>query len=48
MALYSMGVPIFFASFALGAVIAANFGWRMAFFVVGMPGVLLGGCVPDA
>lgn len=43
LALYSMGVPIgTFAGFALGAVIAANFGWRAAFFVVGIPGVLLG------
>lgn len=43
LALYSMGVPIgTFAGFALGAVIAANFGWRMAFFVVGIPGVVLG------
>lgn len=43
LALYSMGVPIgTFVGFALGAVIAANFGWRMAFFVVGIPGVVLG------
>ncbi len=43
LALYSMGVPIgTFAGFALGAVIAANFGWRAAFFIVGIPGVLLG------
>lgn len=42
LALYSMGVPIgTFAGFALGAVIAANFGWRAAFFIVGIPGVLL-------
>lgn len=42
LALYSMGVPIgTFAGFALGAVIAANYGWRAAFFVVGIPGVLL-------
>lgn len=43
LALYSMGVPIgTFAGFALGAVIAANYGWRAAFFVVGIPGVVLG------
>lgn len=42
LALYSMGVPIgTFAGFALGAVIAANFGWRAAFYLVGVPGVLL-------
>jgi predicted MFS family arabinose efflux permease len=43
LALYSMGVPIgTFAGFALGAVIAANYGWRAAFLIVGIPGVLLG------
>lgn len=42
LALYSMGVPIgTFAGFALGAVIAENFGWRAAFFAVGLPGVAL-------
>lgn len=42
LALYSMGVPIgTFAGFALGAIIAANFGWRAAFYLVGVPGVLL-------
>lgn len=42
LALYSMGVPIgTFAGFALGAVIAANYGWRAAFMLVGIPGVIL-------
>lgn len=42
LALYSMGVPIgTFAGFALGAVIADTFGWRAAFFAVGLPGVAL-------
>lgn len=42
LALYSMGVPIgTFAGFALGAIIAANYGWRNAFYLVGIPGVLL-------
>jgi predicted MFS family arabinose efflux permease len=37
-----MGVPIgTFVGFALGAVIAENFGWRAAFFAVGLPGVAL-------
>jgi predicted MFS family arabinose efflux permease len=37
-----MGVPIgTFAGFALGAVIAENYGWRTAFFAVGVPGVAL-------
>jgi predicted MFS family arabinose efflux permease len=43
LALYSMGVPIgTFGGFAIGAIIAANYGWRAAFFMVGLPGVLLG------
>lgn len=43
LALYSMGVPIgTFGGFAIGAIIAANYGWRAAFFMVGIPGVLLG------
>lgn len=42
LALYSMGVPIgTFAGFALGAVIAANYGWRAAFMLVGVPGIIL-------
>jgi len=42
LALYSMGVPIgTFVGFALGAVIAANYGWRAAFMLVGVPGVAL-------
>jgi MFS transporter, Spinster family, sphingosine-1-phosphate transporter len=42
LALYSMGVPIgTFLGFGVGAVIAENFGWRTAFFAVGLPGVAL-------
>jgi predicted MFS family arabinose efflux permease len=42
LALYSMGVPIgSFAGFAIGALIATHFGWRAAFFAVGLPGVVL-------
>jgi predicted MFS family arabinose efflux permease len=43
LAFYSMGVPVGSAlGFVVGAVIAANFGWRAAFFAVGIPGVILG------
>jgi predicted MFS family arabinose efflux permease len=38
---YSMGIYIgILIGFALGGVIAQNFGWRTAFLVVGIPGVL--------
>ncbi len=40
--IYSLGIPfgIMFGLFAGGA-IADAFGWRMAFFIVGIPGVIL-------
>jgi MFS family permease len=42
LALYSLGVPAgTMLGVALGARVAADYGWRMAFFVVGLPGVLL-------
>ena len=42
LALYSLGVPIgSMLGAALGAGVAAEYGWRMAFFVVGLPGVVL-------
>jgi len=42
LAFYSLGVPIgTMAGFAIGAIIAQQFGWRIAFFAVGIPGVLL-------
>lgn len=41
-ALYSLGVPLgATAGIALGGWVAAEFGWRMAFFAVAAPGVLL-------
>jgi MFS family permease len=42
LALYSLGVPFgsMFGS-ALGGWIAANYGWRAAFYAVGLPGLLL-------
>jgi predicted MFS family arabinose efflux permease len=43
LAFYSMGVPVGSAmGFIVGALIAAEFGWRAAFFAVGLPGVILG------
>jgi len=43
MALYSLGVPFGTGLGALlGARVAALYGWRMAFFAVGAPGVVLG------
>ncbi|RAK60655.1 MFS transporter [Phenylobacterium hankyongense] len=42
LAIYSLGVPAgSMVGSALGGWVAANHGWRMAFFVVGLPGVLL-------
>ncbi|HEY2358130.1 MAG TPA: MFS transporter [Phenylobacterium sp.] len=42
LALYSLGVPLgTMLGVALGAGVAAAYGWRVAFFVVGLPGVLL-------
>lgn len=42
-AFYSLGVPVGTAvGFVVGAQIAAHFGWRAAFFAVGVPGVILG------
>ncbi|MBS0363497.1 MAG: MFS transporter [Proteobacteria bacterium] len=42
LALYSLGVPAgTMLGVALGARVAAEHGWRMAFFAVGLPGVVL-------
>ena len=42
LALYSLGVPLgSMMGAALGAGVAAEHGWRVAFFVVGLPGVVL-------
>lgn len=42
LAIYSMGVPIgSFAGYAIGALIAEHFGWRVAFFAVGLPGIVV-------
>ncbi|WP_300529843.1 MFS transporter [Maricaulis sp.] len=41
-AFYSMGIPLgSLAGMALGGLIADTYGWRVAFFVAGAPGVLL-------
>lgn len=42
LALYSLGVPLgSMLGTAVGASVAADYGWRTAFFVVGLPGVAL-------
>ncbi|MFL5296761.1 MAG: spinster family MFS transporter [Phenylobacterium sp.] len=42
LALYSLGVPLgSMLGTALGASVAAAYGWRAAFFAVGLPGVVL-------
>jgi MFS family permease len=42
MAFWSMGVPLgTLFGFPLGALVADHYGWRAAFFVVGVPGLLL-------
>ncbi len=42
LALYSMGVPLgTMVGFGVGALIAAQWGWRATFAIVGLPGVLL-------
>lgn len=42
-AFYSLGVPIGTAfGFLIGSQIGANYGWRIAFLAVGLPGILLG------
>lgn len=43
MALFSLGIPVgSLLGMALGGLIADAFGWRAAFLVVGLPGVVLG------
>ena len=43
LAIYSCGVPIgILFGLAVGGWISQEFGWRMAFLVVGMPGLVLG------
>ena len=42
LSIYSIGIYIgILTGFALGGFIADAFGWRMAFFVVGLPGILV-------
>lgn len=42
LAIYSMGISIgSLLGMALGGIIAANWGWRVAFFVAGAPGLIL-------
>ncbi|WP_439814164.1 spinster family MFS transporter [Zavarzinia sp. CC-PAN008] len=42
LAVYSLGVPIgLFIGLGAGGYVAATYGWREAFFVLGLPGLLL-------
>lgn len=42
LAIYSMGIPLgSLAGMVLGGLIADAFGWRVAFFVAGAPGIIL-------
>ncbi|HEV2531933.1 MFS transporter [Phenylobacterium sp.] len=42
LAIYSLGVPLgSMLGAALGGWVAAHYGWRMAFFAVGAPGILM-------
>ena len=42
MAVFSLGVPIgILIGFTVGGYVAANYGWRSAFYVVGIPGIML-------
>lgn len=42
MSAYALGVPIgSVIGFMVGAVVAVHYGWRMAFFAVGLPGLAL-------
>lgn len=42
LSIYSTGIYIgIFLGFVIGGVIAKNFGWRIAFYAIGIPGVLL-------
>lgn len=42
LSVYALGVPVgLMLGFIIGGQIAENFGWRAAFFVVGLPGLLL-------
>ncbi len=43
MALYALAIPVGSAlGYLLGGVLGENFGWRNAFFIVAVPGLLLG------
>lgn len=42
LAIFSAGLPMgSLFGMALGGVVAATYGWRMAFFLVGLPGILI-------
>ncbi len=42
LSVYAMGVPVgLMLGLVIGGVVAENLGWRLAFFVVGLPGLIL-------
>ena len=42
LSIYSVGIYIgIFLGFTIGGVLAQNYGWRVAFYAVGIPGILL-------
>ncbi|MGB5315270.1 MAG: MFS transporter [Robiginitalea sp.] len=42
LSIYSVGIYIgIFLGFTIGGVLAQNYGWRVAFYAVGLPGILL-------
>ena len=42
MAIFSLGVPIgILLGFSIGGYVAENYGWRNAFYIVGIPGIVL-------
>ena len=44
LSIYSVGIYIgIFLGFSIGGVLAQNYGWRVAFYSVGIPGILLAG-----
>jgi predicted MFS family arabinose efflux permease len=46
MAIYALGIPVgTLLGMLIGGLLADAYGWRMAFVVVGLPGVLLAGAV---
>ena len=46
LSIYSVGIYIgIFLGFTIGGVLAQNYGWRVAFYAVGIPGILLAAAI---